>query len=152
MDEGTWIVSFPVRLLIITCNGRGSYRRTVPDRHGFPRPMRPGVKQHFKFATGDLAIATVPSGKRAGTHAGRIAIRSDGYFNVRTACGLVPAIHHRLRPHVQLSHEEDDMRCDIHIRSARLRHLTLGLIGQLSPTAGELNVNIADLHPIDGPA
>lgn len=95
MDEGTWIVSFPARLLIITCNGRGSYRRTVPDRHGFPRLMRPRVKQHFGFATGDLAIATVPSGKRAGTHTGRIAIRSDGYFNVRTASGLVPAIHHR---------------------------------------------------------
>ncbi|MFB6989355.1 RNA-guided endonuclease IscB [Streptomyces sp. NPDC056230] len=95
VGEGTRIVNFPGRFLIVACTGRGSYRRTIPDRHGFPRITRTRVKQHFGFTTGDFAIATVPSGKRSGTHSGRIAVRSDGYFNVRTASGLVPAIHHR---------------------------------------------------------
>ncbi|MFC0863540.1 hypothetical protein ACFHYQ_14660 [Sphaerimonospora cavernae] len=55
-------------------------------------------------ATGDLVRAVVPSGKHAGTHIGRVAVRSSGSFNVTTADGTRQGIHHR---HVRLLQRAD---------------------------------------------
>jgi hypothetical protein len=81
----------------VGCTGRGQYQRTRTDKHGFPRLRLPRQKQFFGFATGDLARAVVPSGKNAGTHTGRIAVRSSGSFAIRTARGLYTARHKYFR-------------------------------------------------------
>jgi hypothetical protein len=82
-------------ILVAGCSGRGSYARTRPDKHGFPRLRLPRTKRFFSFATGDLVRAVVPLGKKAGTHTGRVAIRATGSFNITTAHGTVQGIGHR---------------------------------------------------------
>lgn len=52
-------------------------------------------KQVRGFATGDRVKAVVPTGKNAGTHIGRVAVRAVGSFNIQTATGLVQGIGHR---------------------------------------------------------
>lgn len=81
--------------LTITCNGRGQYQRTKPDRHGFPRLRLTRQKGHFGFQTGDLVRAFVPSGKKAGIHTGRVAVRATGSFNITTTAGTVQGISHK---------------------------------------------------------
>ena len=82
-------------VLSIKAAGRGSYQRTRLDAFGFPRGYLTRKKTHFGFATGDLVRATVPSGKKSGTHVGRVAVRSSGSFNVRTGSGVVQGISHK---------------------------------------------------------
>lgn len=89
--------AWPRTVLVIGATGRGQYQRTRTDKHGFPRLRLPRVKQFFGFATGDLVRAVVPSGKNAGTHTGRVAVRSSGSFAVRTASGLYTARHKHFR-------------------------------------------------------
>ncbi|RCV85709.1 HNH endonuclease, partial [Vreelandella rituensis] len=45
--------------------------------------------------TGDRVRAVVPSGKKAGTHTGRVAIRKTGSFNIQTEQGAVQGISWR---------------------------------------------------------
>ncbi|WP_436890271.1 RNA-guided endonuclease IscB [Nocardiopsis dassonvillei] len=85
------------RVLVAGCAGRGSYARTRPDRHGFPRLRLPRTKRFFGFATGDLVRAVVPAGKNAGTHSGRVAVRSTGSHTVSTRYGPVKTSHKNLR-------------------------------------------------------
>lgn len=103
-DMSESIVRHPTAVLIVTATGRGRYQRTTPDRYGFPRLVKPRNKTQYGFATGDLVRAVVPSGKKAGTHTGRVAVRSSGSFNVRTNHGLVQGIHHR---HIRLLQRAD---------------------------------------------
>ncbi len=79
----------------IAATGRGSYRRTRLDSFGFPRGYLTREKRHSGFATGDLVQAVVPSGKKAGTHVGRVAVRSSGSFNIQTGSGVVQGISHK---------------------------------------------------------
>ncbi|MCJ0871289.1 RNA-guided endonuclease IscB [Streptomyces sp. AP-93] len=85
----------PARVLAVTATGRGSYTRTCPDKYGFPRLRLPRQKQFFGYQTGDLARAVVPTGKKAGTHTGRIAVRATGSFNIKTTHGLIQGIRHK---------------------------------------------------------
>ncbi len=39
--------------------------------------------------------AVVPTGKKAGTHVGRVAVRSTGFFNITAKQGTVQGISHR---------------------------------------------------------
>ncbi|MFI7228938.1 hypothetical protein ACIBO5_37470 [Nonomuraea angiospora] len=48
--------------------------------------------------------AVVPTGKKQGTHTGRVAVRASGYFNVSTAHGTVQDISRR---HVRLLQRAD---------------------------------------------
>ncbi|MFF9778740.1 RNA-guided endonuclease IscB [Streptomyces sp. NPDC013978] len=91
------IVRVPVHLLVAKAVGRGSYARTTPDRFGFPRLRRAQGKQHFGFITGDLAQATVPSGKWAGTWVGHIAVRARGQHSLATPVGRINVSHRNLR-------------------------------------------------------
>jgi 5-methylcytosine-specific restriction endonuclease McrA len=75
--------------------GRGSYARTRSDKYGFPRLKLTRVKRHFGFATGDIVRAVIPAGKKAGTHFGRVAVRSSGSFNIGTGAGVVSGLHHK---------------------------------------------------------
>ncbi len=81
--------------LSIKASGRGSYQRTRLDAFGFPRGYLPRKKAHFGFATGDLVRAVVLSGKNAGTHVGRVAVRASGHFNIQTGSGVVQGVAHR---------------------------------------------------------
>ncbi|MFF4006202.1 RNA-guided endonuclease IscB [Streptomyces sp. NPDC001717] len=89
------ITRAPACVLAVTATGRGAYTRTRTDKHGFPRLRLPRQKQFFGYQTGDLARAVVPSGKKTGTHTGRIAVRATGSFNIKTAHGLVQGIGHK---------------------------------------------------------
>ncbi|MFG2030534.1 hypothetical protein [Streptomyces sp. NPDC048825] len=57
----------------MTSTGRGTYRRTAPDRYGFPPLTLRRTKQHFGYATGDLVRANAPTGKKQGSRKGRVA-------------------------------------------------------------------------------
>jgi 5-methylcytosine-specific restriction endonuclease McrA len=85
------IVNYPATIYVAAATGRGQYQRTKPNKFGFPRkPYRPFAKKKrpLGFATGDYCRATIPSGKRAGTYVGRIAIRTSGSFNITTTNGI----------------------------------------------------------------
>jgi hypothetical protein len=82
-------------ILSISCTGRGSYQRTRLDRYGFLRGYLTRTKRMHGFQTGDLVRADVPSGKKAGTYVGRVAIRATGYFNIQLAGTVVQGVAHR---------------------------------------------------------
>ncbi|BCX88367.1 hypothetical protein MIN45_P0736 [Methylomarinovum tepidoasis] len=79
----------------IRCTGRGSYQRTRLNKYGFPRGYLNRQKCHFGFQTGDWVRAEVPSGKKAGVHVGRVAVRASGSFNIQTPQGVVQGVHAR---------------------------------------------------------
>lgn len=81
--------------LTIKATGRGSYQRTRLTAHGFPRGYLMREKQVFGFQTGDLVAATVPTGKKAGRHMGRVAVRKTGSFNIQTVAGVIEGISHK---------------------------------------------------------
>lgn len=81
--------------LAIRATGRGEYQRTRLTAHGFPRGYLTRRKRHFGFQTGDRVHAVVPTGKKAGVHRGRVAVRQTGSFNIQTAGGVVQGIGHR---------------------------------------------------------
>lgn len=87
----------PSRILAVAATGRGTYTRTRTrtDKYGFPRLRLPRQKQFFGYQTGDLARAVVPTGKKTGTHTGRIAVRATGRFNIKTAHGVIQGIAHK---------------------------------------------------------
>lgn len=81
--------------LTIKAMGRGCYQRTRLDRFGFPRGYLTRHKRIQGFQTGDTVIARVTTGKKAGLHAGRVAVRASGSFNIQTADGVVQGISHQ---------------------------------------------------------
>ena len=81
--------------LNIKATGHGSRQKGRTDKYGFPSryvPESPFVKA---FQTGDIVKAVVTTGKKIGTHVGRIAVRSTGSFNISTALGLIQGISHK---------------------------------------------------------
>jgi hypothetical protein len=46
----------------------------------------------------------VPTGKKAGVHEGRVAVRATGMFNIQTGTTTIQGIHHR---HCQLLQRAD---------------------------------------------
>ncbi|MET8054802.1 RNA-guided endonuclease IscB [Streptosporangium sp. NPDC005286] len=95
------VTIWPSTALVAKAAGRGSYARTIPDRYGFPRIVRPRSKLHHGFQTGDLVRANVPAGKKAGVHVGRVLVRSCGSFDITTRYGRVSGINHRHVRHLQ---------------------------------------------------
>lgn len=70
--------------LQVKCTGRGSRCKTRLNKYGFPRAYLTRQKTAFGFRTGDMVVATVPTGKNKGLHKGRVAIRMTGSFNVQS--------------------------------------------------------------------
>jgi hypothetical protein len=81
--------------LEVKCTGRGSYQRTRLDKFGFPRGFLTRSKRVHGFQTGDIVRAEVSSGKKAGVHVGRVAVRATGSFNIQAADDVVQGISHR---------------------------------------------------------
>ncbi|MFI0452978.1 RNA-guided endonuclease IscB [Actinomadura sp. 6N118] len=92
------------QVLVAGCTGRGTHCRTRTDKYGFPRLRMPRTKTFFGYQTGDLVRAVVPTGKKAGTHTGRVAVRDSGYFDIHTRHGRVASIGRR---HVRLLQRAD---------------------------------------------
>ena len=93
-----------IRPLVITATGRGSRQMCRVDKYGFPRTAAKRLKRVRGFQTGDIVKAIVPTGKKAGTHIGRVAIRASGSFNIKTGSGTVQGISYR---YCQLLHQID---------------------------------------------
>jgi 5-methylcytosine-specific restriction endonuclease McrA len=89
----TGITTYPERVHVAKSTGRGGYARTASNSFGFPRTRLTRIKTHFGFATGDLVTATVPTGKFAGKHTGRVAVRARGRFVIATPAGKVEVGH-----------------------------------------------------------
>ena len=49
-------------------------------------------KRVRNFATGDIIRATVPKGKYAGQHCGRVAVRASGSFDIQTPSGVAQGV------------------------------------------------------------
>ena len=81
--------------LALKCTGRGSYQRTRLDAFGFPRGILMREKSIKGFRTGDRVTATVPTGKKAGTYTGRVAIRKTGSFNIQTGSEVIQGIGYK---------------------------------------------------------
>ena len=79
-------------ILQVRCTGRGNYQRTRVDKYGFPRGYLTRQKRVHGFATGDMVEVVVPSGKKAGTYRGRVAVHKSGYFNIQTPEGVIQGI------------------------------------------------------------
>lgn len=70
------------RPLQIKAAGRQRRQMTLVNAYGFPRSQAKASRFSHGFQTGDLVMALVPSGKHAGRHTGRIAIKASGSFTV----------------------------------------------------------------------
>ncbi len=79
----------------IKATGRGPHARTRANRIGFPVGHLMARKSVRGFRTGGIVRATVPPGRRQGVHAGRVAVRANGSFNVQAAGGTVQGVPHR---------------------------------------------------------
>ena len=63
--------------LLIQCKGQGGRQKAALNKHGYPirhNPLRPILG----WSTGDIALATITSGKYLGEYVGRIAPKSNG--------------------------------------------------------------------------
>lgn len=90
------VVGHTMRTLFAKCTGRGDYQRQNSDAYGFPcGEPKPKTKKVHGFRTGDIVRAVVPDGKRNGTHVGRVAVRTKGYFAIATSGGRVDGVAHR---------------------------------------------------------
>lgn len=81
--------------LLITAKGWGNRQMCTPNKYGFPNKHRTRCKTFFGFQTGDMVKAILPSGKFAGTHVGRVAVRESGVFDLRTAWGKISPVRHK---------------------------------------------------------
>jgi 5-methylcytosine-specific restriction endonuclease McrA len=91
--DQVWDWNRPV--LAIRATGRGAYSRTRTFKNGFPRGYLMRHKRVHGFQTGDWVRAEAPTGKKAGVHVGRVAIRRTGSFNVQTPGGTVEGLSYR---------------------------------------------------------
>jgi 5-methylcytosine-specific restriction endonuclease McrA len=88
----------------VKATGHGSRQMCRMDRFGFPRTSAKAAREVKGFRTGDIVQSVVPSGKKAGTHIGKVAVRASGSFNVSTTVGVVQGISHK---HCSMLHMAD---------------------------------------------
>ena len=83
------------KILTISARGRGSRQMCSMDKYGFPRTKPKGSKLVEGFQTGDMVKAIVPSGLKQGVYLGKVAVRSSGYFDIKTKNGLAQSIGYK---------------------------------------------------------
>jgi hypothetical protein len=52
-------------------------------------------KQVRGFQTGDMVVANISRGKKAGVYRGRLAVRASGSFNIQTRDGVIQGISYK---------------------------------------------------------
>ena len=90
--------------LLISAKGHGTRQMCRSDQYGFPSRYVPRHKFVKGFQTGDIVKAIVTRGKKAGEYLGRVAVRSQGSFNITTNQGLIQGISHKYCKHI---HKKD---------------------------------------------
>ncbi len=93
-----------IQPLLIRATGHGTRQSCITDKYGFPIKYRPRFKFVKGFQTGDIVKSVVPSGKKIGAYAGRVAVRSVGYFNISDKTGMIDSINHK---YCQTIHRKD---------------------------------------------
>lgn len=81
--------------LSIVAKGWGSRQMCQPNKYGFPMKHKTRCKKFFGFETGDMVQATLPTGKFAGIHVGRLIVRASGVFEMICATGKVSPVRHK---------------------------------------------------------
>ncbi|WP_071188086.1 RNA-guided endonuclease IscB [Trichormus sp. NMC-1] len=76
------LIAKNIKPLLIKAEGNGNRKLCITDKFGFPKKHRPRKKLHFGFRTGDIVKAVVTKGKNVGSYIGRVAIRSNGSFDI----------------------------------------------------------------------
>ncbi len=109
------VVNWNIPTLEIKCTGRGSYKRTLVCKYGFPRAYLMRQKAVQGFQTGDLVKAVVTKGKKIGTYVGRVAVRASGNFNITTKEGTIQGINHR---YCELISRNDGYGYEFHVKTA----------------------------------
>ncbi len=74
-------------VLFIKAKGRGSRKRVILNKHGFPRGYYARQKLFFGFISGDIIKAIVPKGKYEGKHDGVVSCRKSGSFDIKNMEG-----------------------------------------------------------------
>jgi 5-methylcytosine-specific restriction endonuclease McrA len=98
------LITLGVKPLLITAKGHGTRQQCRTDKWGFPNRYCCQTKFHKGFQTGDIVKAVVTSGKKIGTHVGRVATRATGNFNISASDGLIQGISHKYCKHI---HKKD---------------------------------------------
>ena len=100
------LVTLQKYVLIWKAIGRGTRQMCNTDKYGFPKGHRQNKKNHFGFQTNDMVKADIPRGKYQGNHAGRVAVRTSGYFDIKNITGnrICQGINHK---YFQLSQRAD---------------------------------------------
>lgn len=87
------------KILVISAKGRGSRQMCRMDKYGFPKTKPKGSKIVKGFQTGDIVKAVVTKGLKKGLkkgkYLGRVAVKSDGFFNIRTKTQLIQSIKYK---------------------------------------------------------
>lgn len=71
-----------MQVLSIKATGRGTRQMCQTNKYGFPIKHRGRKRRVHDFQTGDIAAATIPTGKYAGYHVGKVTIRQAGSFKI----------------------------------------------------------------------
>ena len=90
--------------MVIIATGHGSRQMCRVDRFGFPRTKSKRAKRVWGFQTGDIVKAIITKGKRAGTHIGRVIVRANGRFDIKTLSRTVRGTSYR---YCHLLHQAD---------------------------------------------
>ncbi len=109
-ERGDNVIIEPSRILRIEAKGHGSRQMCRMDRYGFPRTSAKGARSVKGFKTGDMIKAVVLTGKKAGAHTGRVAVRSSGSFNIKTANQVLQGIGYK---YCQTLHRNDGYNYNI---------------------------------------
>lgn len=83
------------KVLIIKAVGRGTRQMCRVDKYGFPRTRATENRVVKGFMTGDIVRAVVNKGIKKGKYLGKVAIRSNGYFNITTSNGIIQGIGYK---------------------------------------------------------
>ena len=70
------------KVLLISAQGRGSRQMCRVDKYGFPRTSAKASKTVKGFQTGDMVKVIVPKGSNKGEYFGKVAVRSNGKFDI----------------------------------------------------------------------
>ena len=83
------------KILVISAKGRGSRQMCRVDKFGFPRTSAKTSKSVKGFQTGDMVKAIIPNGLKKGEYLGKVAVRSNGSFNIQTKTKTIQGIWYK---------------------------------------------------------